>query len=165
MYTFHKKKIIMYRQFSFLLSTALTINFSKNMVKMFPLLLCLISACSNTSGDAAVNQYDQQKEQLERQEHNQPLSFLSVASNDKKNWLGKTVVKGKVANTASVSSYKDVRIKLLSYHKDGRMLEEHEDVIGGVIKPNTSKDFKLRYRLPKGADSIALSIMSATVVE
>lgn len=135
------------------------------MYKILLVLLCVLSACSNRAVDARVDTYDQQKEQLAKQEQQAPLSFLSIASNDKKNWLGNTVVKGKVTNSATVSSYKDVRIKLLSYDKDRRMLEEHEDVMGGVIKPNSSKDFKLRYHLPKGADSIALSIMSAIVVE
>jgi hypothetical protein len=49
--------------------------------------------------------------------------------------------------------------------KNNKLVEEHEDVIEDIIKPNSTKGFKTRYRLPKGTDSIALSVMSATVVE
>jgi hypothetical protein len=45
------------------------------------------------------------------------------------------------------------------------MMEEHEDVIDAVIKPNNEKKFKTKYRLPKGTDSIHLSVMNATLAE
>jgi len=45
------------------------------------------------------------------------------------------------------------------------MVEEHEDTIDEIIIPNSTKDFKTKYRLPKGTDSIALSIMNASVAE
>ena len=50
-------------------------------------------------------------------------------------------------------------------YKDGKMVEEHEDIIDDVIKPNSDKDFKTKYRLPKGTDSIDLSVMSASIAE
>jgi hypothetical protein len=50
-------------------------------------------------------------------------------------------------------------------YKDGKMVEEREDVLDDVIKPNTDNDFKTRYRLPKGTDSIDLSVMSASVAD
>lgn len=50
-------------------------------------------------------------------------------------------------------------------YKNGSMLEEHEDLVDDIVKPNTAEDFKTKYRLPKGADSIALSVMSAAVAE
>ena len=45
-----------------------------------------------------------------------------------------------------------------------RRVEEHEDVMPDVIKPGTVRNFKIKYRLPKGTDSLALSIMSADAV-
>jgi hypothetical protein len=71
-------------------------------------------------------------------------------------------VRGKISNKATVSSSKDVRIKMLCY-KDNKMMIEHEDVIDDVIKSNSINNFKIKYRLPKGTDSIALSVMSASV--
>lgn len=79
--------------------------------------------------------------------------------------FGSTVITGAVANSATVSSYKEVRLKLLSFDNSGKMLEEHEDVLTGAIKPNDSKDFKLRYHLPKSTDSVAVSVMSASVAD
>ncbi|HRI20764.1 MAG TPA: hypothetical protein PLA68_07410, partial [Panacibacter sp.] len=106
--------------------------------------------------------YEQAKESLKDKETKQPLKFLSVKGDDKKNLIGQTVIRGTITSSATVAAYKDVRIKILCY-KDGRMAEEHEDVINDVVKPAGTKSFKTKYRLPKGTDSIALSVMSATV--
>jgi len=49
-------------------------------------------------------------------------------------------------------------------YKDGIRVEEHEDVIPDVIKPGNVKNFRTRYHLPKGTDSLALSVMTADAV-
>lgn len=109
--------------------------------------------------------YDKQKTSLSDVEKQKPLSFLQVSAGSKKNWLGSTVIKGAVINSATVCSYKEIRLKLLSFDKDGQRLEEHEDVINDVVLPNSRKDFRLRYHLPKSADSLSITIMSAAVAE
>ena len=91
--------------------------------------------------------------------------FLKVYASNRKNVWGSTVVKGTITNTATVCNYKEVRLKLLSFDKGGKPLEEHEDIINGPLKPNSSKDFKLRYHLPKSTDSVSVSVMSVTISE
>ncbi len=124
--------------------------------------LCL-SACGNKE-KFDDKSYTENKESLADKEKNNPLSFLVVTGDDKKDLLGKTVVKGIITNTASITSYTDVRVKMRCFKND-KQVEEHEDVIKETVKPNTSIDFKTRYKLPKGTDSIALSLMSARYVD
>jgi hypothetical protein len=121
-------------------------------------------SCSNSEKKFDQQSYEQHKESLADKEKKNPITFLSVTGDNKKNLIGQTVVRGKISNKATVSSYKDIRIKILCYKND-KMVEEHEDVINDIIKPNSTKDFKTRYRLPKGTDSIALSVMSAVTAE
>lgn len=138
------------------------------MLRMLPvaaLCICLFSSCSDTMGVRDQEVYEKQKASLSGQEKQKPLSFLRLYASSKKNMFGSTVVTGAVSNSATVSSYKNVRLKLLSFDNSGKMLEEHEDVLTGAIKPNNSKDFKLRYHLPKTTDSVAVSIISANVAE
>ncbi len=127
---------------------------------------CLFFSCSSsTIAETDAKNYNAQRVELAKQEKEKPLSFLRVYSSDKKNIFGGTVVKGVVNNTATVCSYKDVRMKLLSYDANGKIIEEHEDVLNGLIKPNDNKEFKLRYHLPRSADSVSISVMSASVAE
>lgn len=107
--------------------------------------------------------YEENKESLAQRESKSPKQFLKISSDDKKNLFGATVVKGKIVNTASVASYKNTRIKMLCY-KNGIRVEEHEDVLPDIIKPGTVRSFKTKYHLPKGTDSLAISVMSADAI-
>ena len=107
--------------------------------------------------------YQENKESLAQRESEHPQQFLKISSNDKKNLFGATVVKGKIVNTASVAAYKNARVKMLCY-KNGIRVEEHENIMPDIIKPGTVHNFKIKYRLPKGTDSLVLSIMSADAV-
>jgi len=137
--------------------------FSKSILSLFVAAIFSLS-CGGSNKKFDEQSYEQHKESLASREKKNPLSFLSVEGDNKKNLIGQTVIRGKISNKATISSYKDVRIKMLCYKND-KLAEEHEDVIDDVIKPNSTTNFKTRYRLPKGTDSIALSVMSATVVE
>ncbi len=132
----------------------------------FATFLCTLLSCSNnTMTEKDVMAYNKQKQSLLDEEKRKPLSFLKVYASNRKNIWGSTVVKGSISNTATVCSYQDIRLKLLSFDKTGKSLEEHEDVIDGTVKPNASKDFKLRYHLPKSTDSVSVSVISATLSE
>ena len=134
-------------------------------MKYFFSILALMLAASCGSGEQKLDteSYEKTKESLSDKEKKNPLKFLTVTGDNKKNLIGQTVVRGTIKNTASVTAYRDIRIKMLCY-KNGSMVEEHEDIVDDVVKPNTIEDFKTKYRLPKGTDSIALSVMSAAVV-
>ena len=126
-------------------------------------IMLFLSSCGSSEKDTEEqNAYTEQKESLQETEKKHPLRFLRVTGDDKKNIIGQTVVRGTIHNKATVVAYKDVRVKMLCY-KDGKMVEEHEDVVEEIIKPGTEKDFKTKNRLPKGTDSIYLSVMSASV--
>ena len=107
--------------------------------------------------------YEENKQSLADREKEHPDQFLRVSSDDKKNLFGTTVIKGRLVNTASVCCYKNTRVKMLCY-KNGVRVQEHEDVVPDVIKPGNVKNFRTRYHLPKGTDSLALSVMSADVI-
>lgn len=109
------------------------------------------------------NTYEENKVSLAQRESDNPQQFLKLSSDNKKNIFGATVIKGKIVNTASVAVYKNTRIKTLCF-KNGIRVEEHEDVMPDIIKPGNVKNFKIKYHLPKGTDSLALSIISADTV-
>lgn len=127
---------------------------------LFFFLIVFISACKEKFDDKS---YSDNKQSLAQKEQTHPEEFLKLISDDKKNLFGATVIKGKILNTASVCSYKTTRIKMLCY-RNGIRVEEHEDVLTDIIRPGTSKNFKTKYHLPKGTDSIAMLVMSAQPV-
>lgn len=128
------------------------------------MLIFLLASCSSSNVDKEDEAYKNHKESVEEKERNSPLKFLSVSGVDKKNLIGQTVVHCVIRNTATMVSYKDVRIKMLCYG-NATMVQEHEDVVSKPVDANSTINFKIRYRLPKGTDSIALSVMSAAALD
>ena len=130
------------------------------------LIACFVINLGCNSADKKVDQvaYNKSKESLAEKEKSSPLSFLTITGSDKKNLVGQTVIKGLIKNSASVCAYKDVRIKMLFY-KDGTLVANHEQVMEEAVKANNDLTFKSRYKTPKGTDSVALSIMSAEVLD
>ena len=128
------------------------------------LFFCLMLVCSVSCKDKFDDKnYTKNKQSLALNEKQNPEQFLKIYADNKKNVFGATVVKGKLVNTASVCIYKNARIKMLCYKNNVRV-EEHEDVFKDAIKPGIMKNFKTKYHLPKGTDSIALSVISADVI-
>ena len=129
------------------------------------LALFLLCSCGNTKKKFDEKTYEQNKESLADKEKKNPIDFLEVSGNDRRNWLGQTVIKGSVHNKASVIAYRDIRIKMLFFNKEGKLVANHEDVYEETLLPNNSMKFKARYGTPRGTDSVALSVMSAAVAE
>lgn len=134
---------------------------------MKPWLLCvamigLLAACN---GKATFDKktYQQQKATLGEREKDTPLSFLDVKSEHHRNIWGQTVVKGTVHNTATLCSYKDIRVKLL-YYKQQKLVANHEEVYKETLAPGDDFVFKARYKTPRGTDSVAVSLMNAVPV-
>ena len=127
---------------------------------IFCLLIFLFFSCKEKFDNKT---YEDNKQSLALKEQTHPQAFLKLTSNDKKTLFGATVIRGKIFNTASVCGYKAVRVKILCYH-NGIRVEEHEDVFPDLIKPGNESNFKTKYHLPKGTDSIALSVMTAQPV-
>ncbi len=137
----------------------------KSFIKIL-LISFLVLSCSSKDQKQKIDKkdYEQQKESLAEKEKRSPKSFLEISGTYKRNIWGKTVYKAEIKNTASICSYKDVRVKLL-YFKEGVQVTNHEELLEEIITPNSIFDFKAKYKTPKGTDSVAAYIMSAIVVK
>lgn len=132
------------------------------------IILAAFAACKGKDAKADDKSYKQTKQTLAGKEKENPVGFLTItAPRDKKTLFGigrQTIVKGTVTSLASICSYKDIRVKMLCFDKNGNRVEEHEDIMSDVIAPGASAPYRTHYKLPKETDSIALNIMSATAL-
>ncbi|TDH20037.1 hypothetical protein EXU57_21630 [Segetibacter sp. 3557_3] len=123
-----------------------------------PLLFLIMLSC-NISGSPEKD-YEASKERVKKNERENALRFIKVIASNKRNLLGKTVVRTSISNAASVTSYNDVRLKFL-FFRQGQVVENHEEVVGKTLGPNSTIDFTVRYTTPKGTDSVSVSVMDA----
>ncbi len=134
---------------------------------LFPIFLSVLFSC-NTHGAKTINEekesYQETKKSLLIKEQKDPLNFLTVHGNDKRNLLGQTVVKCVVKNNATLATYKDVDLQLSFYSKTKVLLETDKETVFEVLPAGQSKDFKTKYFAPKGTDSVALEVLAAKIV-
>ena len=130
----------------------------------FLMAITFFYSCKN-AGSSEDQVYAQQKESLAKKEQKNPVNFLQIAGDDRRNLFGQTVVKGTIINKATVTGYKNIRVKMLFYNKAGTLVANHEDVYEKLLPAGQSMKFKARYGTPKGTDSVALSVMSALPAE
>ncbi len=139
----------------------------KKLFILCALLVILFSCHSNDSGNTGPEKesYEVTKQALKEKELKNVKDFLFVTGNDKHNLLGQTVVKGSIANRASVAIYKDVDVQLQFFSKTGALLETDKEIVYETIHPGESKSFKTKYFAPKGSNSVALKILDAKASE
>lgn len=118
-------------------------------------------SCNQSSSSADADSYENSKETLEEKERKNPSQFLIITGKDKRNIVGQTVIKGSIANTAKVCTYKDVNIELAFYSKTGTLLEKGTETIFEIIPPGDKASFKIKYFAPKGADDVRMKVLSA----
>ncbi len=134
---------------------------------LFPIFLFVLFSC-NSDGEKKINaekeSYQETKNSLLIKEQKNPVNFLTVHGNDKRNFFGQTVVKCVIKNNATVATYKDVDLQLSFYSKTNALLETDKETVFEVVPPGQSKNFKTKYFAPKGTDSVALEVLGAKVV-
>ena len=137
------------------------------MKHLFPIfLLLLLFSCKEKAKEQKFDEktYEVVKETLADREKKNPARFLSVVNKDRKNLIGQTVVKGTITNHATIISYKDVLLKLSFFSKTGVKLDEGNETIYEQLKPSETIKFKTKYFAPKGTDSVAVKVISASTI-
>jgi hypothetical protein len=127
--------------------------------------LLLIFSCKGKDHQADTKAYAEHKRSLAVTEQENPAAFLSLDSKTHKNLIGQTVIKGTIYNKATVTAYKNIRLKFLFYDASGKETRHHEDAFEETIKPGGNYRYKSKFRPPGGSDSCAVSIMSAEPIQ
>lgn len=122
-------------------------------------------ACNSgkSSKEEASKSYQETKENLLNKEQGDPIAFLSVKGNSKKNLLGQTVVRGAIESKATLATYKDVELLLSFYSKTRALLDKEKETIYVEVSPGQSEKFKTKYFAPKGTDSVGITILQAKI--
>jgi len=123
---------------------------------------------------AIENHPDAIREKLKEKEEKNPLDYLTVTNIDadlklKSLIKGAVMVKGKIKNTASVATFKDIKYELIFYSKTDAVIKTKNETLYEYIGPNSSKSFskevKISDILDKQVERADIVIKDATPVE
>jgi len=136
----------------------------KNFLLSAFVLIFIFSCNDQNTASKSNDSYKKSKLTIQQIEQQNPLRFLEVVGKDKHNLIGQTVVKGEIANKATVVTYKDISVSIKFISKTGVVLEEDEEVIYEEVKPGSSINFKSKFFAPKGTEDVKMKITKASAV-
>lgn len=109
--------------------------------------------------------YQEQKMSIEEMESANPVQFLTADGKYNESFWGTELkIDGKISNTATVASYKDVVLKVTFYSKTNSVIGKKEYTIYEIIPPNRIIPFKLNIKNYKDVSSIGWEVVRATAI-
>ncbi len=127
------------------------------------LACCFLAACNNGANNQhPSSKYEEKKASIGEMEQESPLKFLKVTGEFRNNLINQTVIEGEVANTATLTTYKNIEVQVNFKDKEGASIEKQKHTLDDVVKPGTTTDFKIKVSHVSEAESITIDIVDAT---
>ena len=131
-------------------------------VGIFMLLCFVIAGCnSGANSQRPSTQYEEKKTSIADMERESPLKFLKISGSHRSNLINQTVVEGEVANKATLTTYKNIKIQLTFLDKEGGTIEKQKHAIDDEVKPGTTADFKIKVKHVSEAVSVTMDVVDA----
>ena len=118
----------------------------------------LISGCDS----GAPRSYAEAKVSLEEQEWANPTNFLTVDGNYRNNLIGEWVLEGKINNSATVATYKDIVLTVSYYSKTDSFLGTEKQTIYEFLKAGQEHKFKIKSFGYKGTAKLSVEVSNAS---
>ena len=95
------------------------------------------------------------------QEQLYPLQYLTTDGNYKPTLFGNVKVNGIISNSATLATYKNVKLIFYFYSSTDRLISDREEYLDEYFPPNSRVTFKKKLDVPEGTHSIDWDIISA----
>ncbi len=129
-------------------------------------ILGVISCQSDSTNNNEIDSdYIESKSTLENKEIENPLSFITIDADYKKNLLGMWVIEGTVTNSATLVTYKDIELEVNFYSKTDELLGTSTEVIEGEFPAGETKEFKTKITGFKETKKIDWKIINASTTK
>lgn len=93
-----------------------------------------------------------------------PLNYLQADGTYRENFIGdKIKIDGSIANTATVTTYKDVSVRVNFYSKTNTLIGSEDYTLYEFYPPNTKQSFKLKVKAYRNVSSLGWEVINASV--
>ncbi|WP_339890233.1 DUF4339 domain-containing protein [uncultured Flavobacterium sp.] len=115
----------------------------------------------NSSNESSYVESVMTIEQIEAQS---PLDYLNASGTYNENFFGDAIkVNGIVTNSATMTTYKDITIRVDYYSKTKTLLNSEEYMLYEFYSPNSTKEFKLKVKNYNNVASLGWEVVNASV--
>jgi len=120
------------------------------------------SAELNSEPVIAEETYQEKVLTVKEIESSKPKRFLKAGGDyDRNIWGNKLKIHGILRNTATVTTYKDVTVRVIFYSKTKSELGKMDHKIGEISAPRSETNFEMKIENYKDVDSIGWLVISA----
>ncbi len=101
--------------------------------------------------------------ELKRKELNNPNSYLTTTYKLKyKVFSGKDEITGKIYNSATMASYKDIKLKITYFSNTDTKLGSDDYIIYKNVRPNSHTNYVLKVKSPSATKKIGVKVIGAS---
>ncbi|CAM3545510.1 DUF4339 domain-containing protein [Flavobacterium gelidilacus] len=124
----------------------------------------LIFKALNSSNSSSEYSYEESVMTIEEIEAQSPLNYLNASGTYKENFYGDNIkINGTISNSATMTTYKDVTVKVFYYSKTKTLLNTAEYMLYEFYPPNTTSEFKLKVENYNNVASLGWEVVNASV--
>lgn len=93
-----------------------------------------------------------------------PLNYLQADGTYRENFIGdKIKIDGSISNTATVTTYKDVTVRVNFYSKTNTLIGSEDYTLYEFYPPNSKQSFKLKVKAYRNVSSLGWEVINASV--
>ena len=93
-----------------------------------------------------------------------PLNYLQADGTYNTNFIGdKLKINGVITNTATVTTYKDITVRVNFYSKTNTLIGSEDYTLYEFYPPNTKQEFKLKVKAYSNVSSLGWEVIKASV--
>ena len=93
-----------------------------------------------------------------------PLNYLQADGTYNTNFIGdKVKINGVITNTATVTTYKDVTVRVNFYSKTNTLIGSEDYTLYEFYPPNSKQEFKLKVKAYNNVSSLGWEVINASV--
>jgi hypothetical protein len=130
------------------------------------LILLLLSLVVNilVSKKSSSSTYEESVMTIQEIEAASPLNYLQAAGTYNNNFFGdKVKINGVITNSATVTTYKDVTVRVNFYSKTNTLIGTEDYTLYEFYPPNSKQEFKLKVKAYNDVSSLGWEVINASV--
>ena len=129
---------------------------------VFVAIIIIANFFNKETSDSA--SYEKSVKTIQEIEATSPLDYLQADGTYNNNFIGdKVKIDGKITNAATVTTYKDVIVKVNFYSKTNTLIGTEDYTLYEFYPPNSTQEFKLKVKAYSNVSSLGWEVVNASV--
>lgn len=132
-------------------------------ILLISLLLNLVVSILD-SKQSSSETYQESVMTIQEIEATNPLNYLQADGTYNSNFIGEKVkINGIITNTATVTTYKDVTVRVNFYSKTNTLIGSEDYTLYEFYPPNSKQEFKLKVKAYNNVSTLGWEVINASV--